>query len=822
MARAFSADPRLVAWLHVERAQILDRIGKRDAARAAFEAALALDAWPGPVREAYARHLIAHQDVEAVVEAFASEAEVEPDASRAARLEYAAARLASERLDDPARAEMLYQRAAAHAETDATTLAASLRELVRIYEAKSDFAGAAEVRLRLLTLARGPERRGHELKKLAETFDLLERPEEAAHYAAEALEIASGDSALRELLDRALSKLARHEQRVSMWTAEASRLGSPQARAEALMRAARIAEQDLWRPDLALTELRAAWAVDSSNAEVADAMARLLTPTSAPSVTDPDDPARVRARIDFFTEAAMAATDPARKVAYLEKTAQIWEDEVREPVRALKVYRDILVVEPGRRGAVLGLGRNAGRAGDARELFRALVLEADQTKDAAVERGLVLRAADIASERLNDADAALALLDRILEKNPGDLVALRAAVRTHERTGHFEEALAQLRLVAQHTRRGPSALGVLLDVAVLLEQRLRRPAEALAAYREARRADPDHPVPVEEIRRLLLVTGDHRALAEELVQLAGSASNPTQKGMLLAEAAEIYDDRLDDVERTVALLNQARALLPGEDVILDRLERALIRRGKTGDLVSHLDARLAVAPEGAKRRLRFFLASLLAEDRDLGRAAALLTEIAHEEPQNRAALRLLEHTLRRTEKWDELATVLRHEGLLWEDNGARLGTLYELSFLEDHRGVPCPPSTPDAGELIRQVAPDDLLVHEGQLRRVGLFAPAPEAIFALTTSLTILAGRSPDAHHAAALQLASALVLERSALDRAKERNQVLSRRCGDTAPPSRAGPNVSPRRAARTGSRNGWAMRTASCPQRSCSVPSR
>ena len=185
--------------------------------------------------------------------------------------------------------------------------------------------------------------------------------------------------------------------------------------------------------------------------------------------------------------------------------------------------------------------------------------------------------------------------------------ALRAAVRTHERTGHYEEALAQLRLILQHTRRGTPALSVAIDIAVLLEQRLRRPAEALAAYREAHRADPAHPVPLQEIRRLLLVTGDHRALAEELVGLAGSAPVPAQKALLFAEAAEIYDDRLDEIDRAIALLNQARTLLPNEEAILDRLERAYLRRGKVGDLVALLDARLASAPPGAKRRLKFFL-----------------------------------------------------------------------------------------------------------------------------------------------------------------------------------------------------------------------
>ena len=99
MANAFAADPRLVAWIHVERAQLLDRLGRSDAARASFEAALALDAWPGPVRDAYTRHVATHQDAEALIKAYAAEAEIEPARTEggASRIRRRAARVGAPR-----------------------------------------------------------------------------------------------------------------------------------------------------------------------------------------------------------------------------------------------------------------------------------------------------------------------------------------------------------------------------------------------------------------------------------------------------------------------------------------------------------------------------------------------------------------------------------------------------------------------------------------------------------------------------------------------------------------------------------------------------
>src|SRR5262249_21559097 len=76
MADASSSEPRLAAWLHVERAHILEwRLGRVDAARGALERAVTLDPSVGPVRDAYVHHVAAHQDMAALVEALEREAE---------------------------------------------------------------------------------------------------------------------------------------------------------------------------------------------------------------------------------------------------------------------------------------------------------------------------------------------------------------------------------------------------------------------------------------------------------------------------------------------------------------------------------------------------------------------------------------------------------------------------------------------------------------------------------------------------------------------------------------------------------------------------
>ena len=211
---------------------------------------------------------------------------------------------------------------------------------------------------------------------------------------------------------------------------------------------------------------------------------------------------------------------------------------------------------------MLGLQRNAARAGDAKELFRALVLEADGCQNPVLERALLLRAAEIASEQLNDADSAIDLVQRVVAKNAGDTLALRAAVRIHQRIGRYDEAVVQLRLMLTHARKGPAAFAIAVEIASLLDRRARKREEAIAAYREAFRIDPTHPLPPAEIRRILLVADDHRALAEELTTMAAGTTEREPRARLILEAAEIYADRLDDTDRAVTLLARPTGFRP--------------------------------------------------------------------------------------------------------------------------------------------------------------------------------------------------------------------------------------------------------------------
>jgi tetratricopeptide (TPR) repeat protein len=755
MAEVFRGEHGLSAWIEVERGHLLEKLGRPDKARAAFEAALAIDGQIGPVRDAYTRHLLVQGQIEALIKAWAAEAALETDGARAARLLYAAGRLASERLDQKPLAIELLDRAAGSDAASASIRRASLLELFRLHEAAGNAEATVVTGTKILAFARDSEM-AHWHRRLVQGCEALGRYAEMAMHAHHVLAAEPDDEAMREKLDRALAALGQHEQRVAMFADQASRASTQTARIELLLRAAHIAEHDMGRPDLALVSLRTSFAIDASHADTTDAIVRLLTPGTPPSLTDPDDPSRVRARIDFYIEAAAAASDPTRKIAHLEKLALIWEDEVREPDRALAVFGEILAVEPNRRSAILGLARSAARAGNARELLRALILEADLAgDDIFLERSLLLRAADVASKQLADADAALDIINRVISRTGGDPAALRAAYRIHERAGRQAEALAQLRQLLGQTRKGESPYPVQVEIARFLEERMHRTADALTAWREAHHLDSSNPTPRAEIRRILLAHGDYRTVAEELAALAAATTNPAERGELLLEAAEIYDDRLNDAERAIPLLAEARTCMPDEPIVVERLDRAYLRTGQRSDRLALLHATESTDP-----RSQFALASLQAEDRDPSKAIKRLADLAHQGTASVAALRTLEHALRRTERWNDLNAVLRKQIECFGTPEAKLGCVFELIALEEYCDTKTPEGQPPARDLLAELAPDNLLYHELLLKKGGLAFASQTPIDLIVGSLGRLASATPDALAAAALHLAAALLVE--------------------------------------------------------------
>ncbi|MGD0676010.1 MAG: hypothetical protein ABSC94_11355 [Polyangiaceae bacterium] len=736
MADAFKEDPKLAAWLHVERARILERrLDRVDGARGALDRALELDPSVGPVREALVRHVAAHADWGSLARLLDEEAALESDGSRAARLELDAAMIAAWKLGDRSRAHDLLERAASRAPTVPAVDRRVLDELVRLNETEARWSEAARARRARLRFVTDPSALAYELRALAGAAEKEADTETAIADVQRALSLDASDPSLVDWLDRLLSSAGKHEARIATWIQEAARTEDPSARARALVRAAHVCEALGRRAD-AVRHLRSAWVACPGDNDALDSLSRLLAP-SVPETVE----AGPRSVVELYSQAAEEEGDPGRKVVYLERVALLWEEVLGDPARSARAYQQVLAIEPDRRSALVGLQRSAARGGDDRTVARALLEEARVTSEGRHQLALQARAA--AALAKFDPTRAIQLVRDVLEHDPTHASARELETRLYEDASRWELAAQSIRARIEAATTPQKKLALWLRLAQIQHVRLRAPHDALVSLERARALDPIHPVPAEEASRVLDAHGDARALRDALERLAANARSPAERARQLARAAEIDELRLDDDAGAARTYQRALAETPGDSWIAERLSRLLARRArKRGTtelaeqsilLAKRIDS--AATPLQA-RALSFELAcSLVDGSQEPLRATALLESLLAEEPSHVPALRTL-------------------ESLLWN-----LAALEEWAL---------PNADPSATyRAILKLDPADLAALDGTLRRelAGARRGDSAAKKAAVAALRALVPFASNDDARLALELRLALLLEAVALE---------------------------------------------------------
>jgi len=717
MGDAYAAQPNLAAWLHVERARILDmQLGRLDAARSAYQRALALDSGIGPVRDAFTLFAASHHDAACLAELLTDEARLEPNSVRCARLELDAACIAHTRLNDDARAMSLLEQAAARAPTTPLVDRRVLDDLVRLYEHAGQWPEASRTRRLRLRFFTDASALAYELERLANIEERLGHVDLAIDDVRRALSFDPHDATLVGELDRLLAAAGNDSDRIALWLGEAEREEDGPKRARTLCLAAKLCTNSD-RRDEALRHLRAAWVAAPGDSEIIDELSRMMSP--APNEAFDHD---VRALIELYAQAAQATRDTGRRVAYLEKVALLWEEVGHDPLRAARTYEELLRLEPGRRGAILGLERTAGRIGDDRALAGALLEESKLAGDGVDVLGLRVRSAEALVHV--DLPRASSLIAEVLEQDKNHVRARALESRLHEQAGRWEQAAASLRARIDLASQTRDKVDLWLSLARIYDVRLRSPKDAIKCLQSAHKCDPIHPVPPEEIARILETAGDFRTLRDAAVELATDAGTPLERARNLTLAAEIDELRLHDDVGAATLYARALAEVPGDKLLSDRLLRVLWRRVVTttsrpgrallamtpawNDLLAHLATQpTETTTDEHAAGSSLLLASLLAatqsarsgplqsranrDGRDGGdadvqeaqaRAIQVLESIIQADPHHVGALRTLEAMARRDGELQNLARILRLEGEGFADIRARLGSFWELASLE--------------------------------------------------------------------------------------------------------------------------------------------
>ena len=590
MADAYDTEAPLAAWLHVERAQVLERRLERvDTARDALERAVQLDPGIGPVRDALVRHAAAQGDWGALVRLLDEEAMIETNGPRAARLELEAAAIAAWRLEDRRRACALLERAAARAPTVPSVDRRALDELVRLSELDSRWVDAARARRARLRFITDPAAITYELRALAAAAENDGDLDAAIADVQRALAVDASDPTLVDALDRLLSAAGKPEQRIATWLQEAARTEDPILRARTLERAARICVE-VGRPADAIRHLRSAWVAAPGDAAVLDALARLLSP-AAPE----GDAAGVRALVELYGQAAEQAQDSGPQDGVPREGRAPLGGAARGPgsrrARVRAGARD-------RRRSAQRDPRPAahGRAKRRRADPGARAHSTRRASATTGRRGSRCRRAPQARYAASDPARARQLVRDVLARDPRNIAARTLEMRLEEDVGRWELAAKSLRaridltLPAQREGRAVARAGA--DAAHAPAR-----ADGRAGARSSRLARSTRRTPSRRRRS----RGSSRTTATPArCARPSSGSRSTraraeERARHIARAAELDELCLGDDASAMRAYRRALDETPDDELVAARLARVAARRARQGHGAELLDLAALIA-----------------------------------------------------------------------------------------------------------------------------------------------------------------------------------------------------------------------------------
>ena len=406
--------------------------------------------------------------------------------------------------------------------------------------------------------------------------------------------------------------------------------------------------------DNAVAALRKALGAVPNHADASALMERVLT--NAGRLPDLDRFLRERV--------ATAATDQ-EKIEVLFKRAQLARTSLNDVAEAMRIYQEIVALEPpggtaSQELAALYLGRqDYGKLAELRER------QLEKATDPEFRLNLQRELASLYRDRLGDREQAAVYLHAILQARPSDPEALHAYAEHFRQRGAWRELADVLEFALNHERSTGAAVSDLLprweEVAVIAETKLGDVDRALAVWRQMAELDPSYQRAREACKRILQKAGRWEEMAKVLVEEA-AASEPSARAEILRRLARLYLDKLDAPDRAAAAYREVLTLDPKDVVALRAVVDAYERSEQWAELATLLRSQVELATVDAERinLLRRLLGLYGERLTDLASASWAAAQILKLLPGDRDALVRLEAIFEQTNDKPKLIKLLEY------------------------------------------------------------------------------------------------------------------------------------------------------------------
>ncbi len=381
--------------------------------------------------------------------------------------------------------------------------------------------------------------------------------------------------------------------------------------------------------------------------------------------------------IELLLEKVEREESAEERGTILREIAETYEKKLGDKDNAFQAWVQSLSEQPRDERTIAEVERLAG---DSLALWNEAVQALNETLEASEDVAEKVSIYNLMgrwyADKLGRPDFAVPCFSEALSLDPANEGAMDGTIALYRRAQSWQELVPMLLARADASSQPARARDFRAEAAELVQRKLGDAAQAATIFETVLKDDPAHSKATEALESIYLERRDFKALVTMLGNKA-SSQRGTDRVETLCAIAEIYEDRLSDLDQAAAHYEAALKHDAAHVGALKGLERIYARAGKFPELLVNLDAQLeaAATPRQKIALLERMGQIQLEEFVDHEKAADRFARIVEIEPGHEAANTALARIYRHLHRFDDLAKTLERHAHATEDESRKVSLL---------------------------------------------------------------------------------------------------------------------------------------------------
>jgi tetratricopeptide (TPR) repeat protein/outer membrane biosynthesis protein TonB len=431
--------------------------------------------------------------------------------------------------------------------------------------------------------------------QMASVFEeKLGQPDEAIQAYREVLALDPTSRVALDALDALFTRRAMWGELAENLEVQLGLADSEEAQLRLMLRLAALREQRMGLVDSAIEGYRQVLEREPANAAALAALERLgQDPNYGLAIAEILEPL-YRAhgehqKLIGVHEVQVARADgPERKVELLHQVAALYEDSAGDPNSAFDTMARALAVDPSQaetRQNIDRLARVTGRLLDLARVYEGLAAE---QRDPEVGSQLYAAAARVFEQDVPNIDRAIELYQRVLAIDPANLEAAESLQGLFQGSERYADMSAILQRKASVLEDVDAQKEALYQAALLEEEVLERPREAIAVYQKVLDIDAEDGRSIDALIKLYLSLSAWEELLAVYTKKVDLLLDPGEKKLILYQVGAVFERELSDVKRAIDTYQRILELDPDDLTALSRLDVLYQTAGNWTELLNVL------------------------------------------------------------------------------------------------------------------------------------------------------------------------------------------------------------------------------------------